>query len=465
MAAWMTTLRRAPNGDWFSRKRIPEDIRQAYQAAFRVRQEERFRVPGSQGSGTAKQAFRDWDAEITSRFERLRAEARGDGETLTQRQTHALAGEWYSWFVSQHEEEPGTPEQWDLAYEAFENASAKFASTADYEDRHEDAPRTPVVRRSVHRALEKLGDVEGFLDERGMVLAEEVRGALLDVLEDEFIAALGLLRRRAGGDYTRDERPKRFATLPRKSPPEVPRADPSEQPGGGGVKPSGLSVWGLFEAWVTAKKPASSTVNRWRSVFSALRERFGERDLATITPEEAQGWLDGLRTEDRSARVIHDVWLSASKTVFKWAAGRKMLTASPFADAVVDLPKNPTKLREREFNEDECRTILRATLEPSPRRMDRHNADARRWVPWLCAYTGARPGEMTQLRAEDVKQHKDGFWIARLTPEAGAVKGNKAREVPLHQHLVEQGFVSFIQSRCQSASKRDPPSAWKKDPS
>lgn len=446
----MTTLRRARNGDWFSRKRIPEDIREAYHSAFKVRQEERFRVPGSLPSERAKQTFRDWDAEITSRFEGLRTKARGEGETLTQRQVRALTGDWYLWFVAQHEEEPGQPEDWDIVVETYETSLTKFNRADD-----DESPRTPVERRSVHRALERLGDIEAFLNERGMMLTEDTRGSFLDAVEDEFVPALALLRRRAGGDYTRDDGPQKFPTsVAPQGGPALESNEPRTPPQG--IKPSGLTVWGLFEAWVTAKKPASSTVNRWRSVFSSLRESFGERDLATITPEEAQGWLDGLRTEDRSARVIHDVWLSASKTVFKWAAGRKMLTTSPFADAAVDLPKNPTKLREREFNEDECRTILRATLEPSPRRMDRHNADARRWVPWLCAYTGARPGEMTQLRAEDVKQHKDGFWIARLTPEAGAVKGNKAREVPLHQHLIEQGFVSFAQSRRKGPLFYDP---------
>jgi hypothetical protein len=392
MAVWMTTLRRAPNGDWFSRKRIPEGIRDAYKVAFRVRQEERFRCPSPTSAAVAKQAFLEWDAEVTSRFERLRAKARGEGETLSQRQTRALAGEWYAWFVALHEEEPGTVDEWDYRFDAYEASFTQFASgpsavDIDYPD---DTPRTPAVRRSVHRALERLGDIEAFLHKRGLALSEETRASVLDAIEDEFAPALALLRRRAEGDYTRDERPSKFPPLSSNQPRKPPE----------GIKPTGLTVWGLFETWVTAKKPASSTINRWRSVFSSLRERFGERDAATVTPEEAQGWLDGLTTEDRSARVVHDIWLSASKTVFKWAASRKLLPCSPLAEAVVDVPKNLTKLREREFNEDECRTILRATLEAPPKRMDRHNADARRWIPWLCAYTGARPGEMTQLRGD-----------------------------------------------------------------
>ena len=79
-------------------------------------------------------------------------------------------------------------------------------------------------------------------------------------------------------------------------------------------------------------------------------------------------------------------------------------------------------------------------------RMARHNAMARRWVPWLCAYTGSRPGEVTQLRAQDV-QRENGLWVIRITPEAGAVKGRRARVVPIHEHLIEQGFIKFAEAQ------------------
>jgi integrase len=101
--------------------------------------------------------------------------------------------------------------------------------------------------------------------------------------------------------------------------------------------------------------------------------------------------------------------------------------------------------------------VLKATLEPPPPRMEPHNAAARRWVPWICAYTGARPREACQLRAEDIRQHpNDGFWYARITPEAGTVKGNEAREVPLHPHLIEQGFAAFAQGRARGPLFYDP---------
>ena len=189
----MTSLRRAPNGDWLARKMVPEDVRAGYKATFGVWQEARFRAPASTRADAAKQAFRDWDAEVTSRIERLRAEARGEGlPMLTHRQSRALAGDWYVWFVGRNEEEPGTSEQWDLMADEYETSFSRFASAeSDLNGDREDATeRSPVVRRSVQRALVSLGRVDEFLHERNVVLADEAKSIFLDALESDFLPAL-----------------------------------------------------------------------------------------------------------------------------------------------------------------------------------------------------------------------------------------------------------------------------------
>ena len=87
MAIRMTSLRRAPHGDWFARRMIPEDVREAYRGASCLPRGAMV-FPRRDTGGQAKQEFRDWDAEIASRIERLRAEARGEGlPALTHRQS------------------------------------------------------------------------------------------------------------------------------------------------------------------------------------------------------------------------------------------------------------------------------------------------------------------------------------------------------------------------------------------
>jgi integrase len=129
--------------------------------------------------------------------------------------------------------------------------------------------------------------------------------------------------------------------------------------------------------------------------------------------------------------------------VFAWAKRQRLISNNPFAHGEVDVTV-PGKNRTRDgkaFSEDEIRTILSAALaigEPKTR------TDAvRRWAPWLMAYTGARAGELTQLRGADVTK-RDGIAAIKITPEASSVKNRRARTVPLHEHLIEQGFLDFV---------------------
>jgi hypothetical protein len=50
-------------------------------------------------------------------------------------------------------------------------------------------------------------------------------------------------------------------------------------------------------------------------------------------------------------------------------------------------------------------------------------------------------------------------WTINITPEAGTVKGNVARVVPLHEQLVEQGFVAFAESKGKGPLFYDPGAA------
>ena len=105
----------------------------------------------------------------------------------------------------------------------------------------------------------------------------------------------------------------------------------------------------------------------------------------------------------------------------------------------------PKKIRTREtkaFTDDEIDTVLSAALAVELR--SKGDA-AKRWCPWLAAYSGARMGELTQLRGVDIVE-RDGIHAMKISPEAGTTKTGKARIVPLHEHLIEQGFLAFVKA-------------------
>jgi integrase len=190
-----------------------------------------------------------------------------------------------------------------------------------------------------------------------------------------------------------------------------------------------LSPWTLFERWVADVKPAPSTVGRWRTVFQRL-----EADK----PTDMQAWAEGLVSAERSPKTVRDIYVKACRIVFAWAIGKRLLKNNPFTGWRITVPKKTRTRETKAFTDVEANTILKAALAIQPR----SKADAaKRWCPWLAAYSGARMGEITQLRGVDVVHH-----AMKLTPEAGTMKSRKPRSVPIHEHLIEQGFLEFVKA-------------------
>ncbi|MGB8631769.1 MAG: hypothetical protein WCD69_20720, partial [Xanthobacteraceae bacterium] len=99
-----------------------------------------------------------------------------------------------------------------------------------------------------------------------------------------------------------------------------------------------------------------------------------------------------------------------------------MISQNPFVDVKVTVAKRKRLRETQAFRPAEWRAVLTASLKFTDQNSP--DAAARRWVPWLCAYTGARVGEIAQLRKEDVVK-REGLPSILITPEAGAVKGGR----------------------------------------
>ena len=75
-------------------------------------------------------------------------------------------------------------------------------------------------------------------------------------------------------------------------------------------------------------------------------------------------------------------------------------------------------------------------------------ADAAYWIPLLGLYTGARVGELAQLRVVDVDTTGE-FPVLSITDEGEgqSVKSQAGvRKVPLHDELVRLGFLDYVEA-------------------
>jgi integrase len=430
MALRMVALVRAKDGSWFARKGIPEDVRDPYARLFGVRREALLRLPKDTRHHEAKTRCAEWIAEVETRIATLRAERSGEGQPLTTRNAVALAGQWYTWFVGQHENEPGSPKQWkrmsdhlvwDVIYPEAPESYLKNPGA----DPHWEWQKRSEVREAVRPQVAELARVATFLASEGKTLNATAYALFVDAVSDNLLLAITLLERRANGDYSPDETPESFPAF-------------TEGP----IRASGVSCWDLFGAFVKATKPADTTVSRWRAVFLEMQREFAEVGAEGITEDKARAWVFGLISDERSALTVREIWLSASRRVFGWAREQKRIRQNPFAEIKVDVPRKvQTREDGKAFTDDELRIILNASLQYS--KPTTPTERARRWVPWLCAYSGARPGEMTQLRGSDVEARGD-MYVMKITPEAGKVKNRTIRVVPLHEHIIAQGFIEMV---------------------
>jgi integrase len=256
------------------------------------------------------------------------------------------------------------------------------------------------------------------LSEHGISLSPDATALFVDAVSDSLLQAFTRLEALARGDYSRDEHHAVFPAYE-----EVAASTPR------------LPVRALFDAWIKAVQPASSTVDRWSAVFNAADQHFS--DAVEISFLEARDWMKGLVNPQRSAHTVATVWRTALKTVFAWGIGEKLVKENPFAEVRISVPRKNVERETKAFTPDEVKIILQAALLCNDTKS--WHEKTCRWVPWICAYTGARAGEITQLRAIDVYQ-RGNIHFARLTPSAGKIKTRKARTVPLHEDLIEQGF-------------------------
>jgi integrase len=438
---------RVKSGAIKARKAIPADVRDEYAKLYGKRWEELFHAPPDCTPQRAKVLRAEWEAEIENRIDILRAKQRGEGHDLTRSQAAALAGGWYRWFVAQHAENPGTAEDWDIARLLVQEEIAEATREWDIDPvrmQGEDRTEHPDAKAAYRPMIADIGKIAQFLASRGETLTPEARDLFLDAMLRQYWEATHTLERRAAFDYSPD---KHLQTLPAYSRPNTSNSPSASK---GSKSETDQTFAGLFKAYVHAKKPAASTVERWRVVFPALDAYLTANSwgIADFGPDEAQRWatsLVGSGSPPRGAYTVKNTWVGAASIVLGWAVKHKLLKSNPVAEVIIDVPrKKQTREDGKAFSEAEQQTILKAALAITDTRSPVKAAC--RWVPWICAYSGARAGEITQLRGQDIEQ-RDGFAVMKLTPEAGTIKGLIARTVPIHDHVIDQGFVEYVQAK------------------
>jgi integrase len=291
---------------------------------------------------------------------------------------------------------------------------------------------TDPARRAV--ALDQLYGplVDDEIARKQVVVDDGSRSKTLEVM-DQAADAFGemAMRRLDSLDHTDPF----GAGLPGWTPPQQPAARLPAAPRGV------LTVQELFDRWkeTHAKTRAAATMRRYGFSIDALAAFWGQKDVRLLDHADIWDWAME-RQKTIPAATINKNDLIAVSSLLGWAttypAGR-ILASNPAKGVRLEKAKRTTK-REKTFRDDEIAAILLAARRARPNpKMPRASA-SRRWAAWICAYTGCRIQEVCWVKKEDIRQ-ESGIWLINFSQ----TKIDIARRVPLHQALIDEGFLAF----------------------
>lgn len=200
------------------------------------------------------------------------------------------------------------------------------------------------------------------------------------------------------------------------------------------------------------------TAKRWRPKIRDFCRFVGHRDLTRMTSDDAYRWADHLIEKDYARKSVRLVWIASLSATASFMVERRRPGAhNPFRgivvrDAVEEVKpgeKPPPPPRQKGFTQAEAVKILTATLDTPSSMISPEKRAARRWLPWLCAYSGARVNEITSLMPADVtKDPISGAWCMVIKPSLE--KTAQWRTVPIHSHVLEQQdspFLAYVEER------------------
>lgn len=246
----------------------------------------------------------------------------------------------------------------------------------------------------------------------------------------------------------------------------------------------GETLLELFEKWAGealasgAKRP--DTVEQDRKVIEQFAAFVGpHRDVRSITPLEVAEYRDTVRNlppkwmskkelrglnvraaaaKARELNLAHTAHTTVNKhlstisPLFKWLAKHPHWAGlgNPCTGLFYDKVKG--KNARPPFTTDNLNTILASPLfvgfksdgeEHLPGECQAR--DWRYWIPLVAMFTGARIGEVAQLRVGDVRKER-GVWFVHIRHDAKSglsTKSAKNRPAAVHAMLERIGFLAF----------------------
>ncbi len=188
----------------------------------------------------------------------------------------------------------------------------------------------------------------------------------------------------------------------------------------------------LISRWAKENEIGVRGVYQARLDMAKFVKLIDHDDATRVTPEDIIRFKEHLGRQGLSSATINR-YLSAIKSPLAWAHRNRKTGSNPGVGIVYNA-KEKKRIKRRGYDGDQACTILLAARE--------EELAHRRWIPWVCAFTGYRLDEVAGRDVRDV-QRIDRYWVLDI-PD-GKTDGS-ARKIPLHSALIREGFINYVKS-------------------
>lgn len=228
--------------------------------------------------------------------------------------------------------------------------------------------------------------------------------------------------------------------------PAPPAEKPKAQKG-----PSWDKILAYYEEQHSHLGPDSRTLYRLAIKRLAEHAKVSPKEL---TRAQVIAWRDGLKPGGLAPRTAQKN-LTAAGTVYRFALNNEKLGNRNDPFQAVTIPG--AKSSESSRAEYSLESLARIFADPPQLSEipEAAGAHAAYWVPIIALYTGARREEICGLLTSEVVVEGHNVTILlRKNTVRGMKNKNSVRKVPLHRHIVELGFIDYVEAVREAGAER-----------
>ena len=274
-----------------------------------------------------------------------------------------------------------------------------------------------------------------------------------------------ILLAREQGDYAYE----RKFTVP------ITTVQPDQTLGNTSEKESSLLLSELISIYIKTKLSDGQwkkhSVSDHRNRLAYLTEILGNRNINDITRTDFRKFRDILRQlppnrkksvkyrnksiqeilamipeETLNIKTVNDI-VQAVSSMFNWAEREGIIKNNYAKDLTLPDHRQDIEKREHFTAEDITKIFFSGDYLP-----ENFISPAYYWIPLIGLYTGMRLEEISQLNCDDIKKEND-IWFINISEEdvdnSGTQKilknSTARRAVPIHQDILDRGFISFVE--------------------